>query len=196
MTPAEALRTYGYLALFVGSTLEGEGVTFLGGIASRNGWLSWPLALLVGCFGTWAATQVWFVAGRVMGQRVLERRPAMAEKVARANAMLEKRETLVCVGYRFLYGLRTVTPFAIGMSRVSAVKFITLDALTWVVWLGTVSTVGYVFGEVARPWLEAAMASQKVLLGVFVVVVAVVVVRTLWKRRQAPKGTDTPDTGP
>ena len=79
------------------------------------------------------------------------------------------------VFYRFLYGLRTATPFAIGLSGASTARFLIIDGLSWLVWLGFLGSLGYIFGETALAWLETIMVYQKWLLALFLVSLAVVI---------------------
>jgi membrane protein DedA with SNARE-associated domain len=59
--------------------------------------------------------------------------------------------------FRFLYGLRTVAPFVIGTSSVSAKKFIVLNAAGAFVWELVVGSGGYLFGRA----LELAIGKIK-----------------------------------
>lgn len=182
---AEFIETWGYLAVFVGACLEGETVLLLAGIASGAGLLYWPVATLTGWLGTFSASQAWYLAGRFSGPRFLATRPRLAAGVATAQHQLELRGRGLFVAYRFLYGLRTVTPFAIGAAGVPPAQFMVVDAVSWLLWLGAISGLGWAVGEAAIPWLETVFASQKWLLAAIVVVV---VARLAWRRARARHG--------
>ena len=49
--------------------------------------------------------------------------------------------------FRFMYGLRTVIPFAFGMSRVPFAEFLLLSTTSSVVWAILVGGVGFLFGN-------------------------------------------------
>ena len=59
-------------------------------------------------------------------------------------------QTALILGFRFLYGLRTITPFALGMTRVRRGYFFLLNILSALVWATAVGTGGYLFGNVLR----------------------------------------------
>ena len=61
------------------------------------------------------------------------------------------------LAFRFLYGLRTVSPFVIGMSEVSAVKFLLLNAIGALTWAIVIGSGGYLFGSA----LEAVIGDIK-----------------------------------
>ena len=52
--------------------------------------------------------------------------------------------------FRFLYGLRIITLFALGMSRIPATYFVLVSALSALVWAAAMGTGGYLFGNVLR----------------------------------------------
>jgi membrane protein DedA with SNARE-associated domain len=61
--------------------------------------------------------------------------------------MMNRFQTPMILSFRFLYGLRTVTPFVIGMSPVSAKKFIVLNAVGALVWAVAFGSGGYLSGH-------------------------------------------------
>lgn len=73
--------------------------------------------------GSFLGDQLWFYLGRRHGSKLLERYPRYAASAARAQALLTKYDTPVILSVRFLYGLRTVLPFVIGMSNISLLRF-------------------------------------------------------------------------
>jgi len=59
----------------------------------------------------------------------------------------ERYQTLLILGFRFLYGLRTITPFALGRSGVPPGYFFLLNGLSALVWSAAVGIGGYLFGN-------------------------------------------------
>ena len=173
----ELLESYGVWAVLIGSCFEGEMVNTLAGIGARAGYLPWPWVILLGWSGTFLATQAWFLAGKYAGEAVLKRRPQYQPKVDKATTLLHRRGIWVFVFYRFLYGLRTITPFAIGMTGVSTIKFMVIDGLCWLLWLGALATLGYAIGETALHYIEIISQYQKWLLLAFLLGVGVILLR-------------------
>ena len=60
--------------------------------------------------------------------------------------MIQRRQVPVVAGFRFVYGLRMVAPFAIGIARVRTLSFSALNACSGLVWSATFAGAGYVFG--------------------------------------------------
>jgi membrane protein DedA with SNARE-associated domain len=56
-------------------------------------------------------------------------------------------EAIVILAIRYVYGLRAVLCFAIGMSRISSWKFIVLNAIGVAIWAMLTSLGGYYVGR-------------------------------------------------
>ena len=168
------ISTYGYAAVLVGTFLEGETILVLGGFVAHRGYLELPGVMLAAFAGTLAGDQLYFYIGRTRGARLLERRPAWRRNAARVLALLESHQTLFILGFRFVYGIRTVSPFAIGMSRVDRGRFLVLNALGAALWAVAFGALGYAFGQVVENvldevkhyelWILAALAALGALL--------------------------------
>jgi len=149
MIPFETLlKTYGYWAVLIGTFAEGETLLVLGGFAAHRGYLALPWVILAAFIGSFMGDQLFFYLGRKHTQWVLARRPLWKARVDRAHQLLERYRTLLILGFRFMYGLRTIIPFLLGMSSVSTRKFIILDVIAAFVWAVAVGTGGYLFGNI------------------------------------------------
>lgn len=149
--------TYGYWAVLLGTFLEGETVLVLAGFAAHRGYLHLDAVVAAAFVGTLCGDQLFFWLGRRRGQATLSRHPGWGRRLGRTLALLERHPVAVILGFRFLYGLRTVTPFAIGLSGVSAGRFAVLNAAGAGVWSVAVGLAGYGFGEA----LQAVLADAK-----------------------------------
>jgi len=140
----------GYVALFIGVFLEGETVLIAAGFAAHLGHLSLTWVILIAFAGSVAGDQFYFFLGRVKGKTFLQKRPRWEAKIKRVWALFEHYRTLVILGFRFMYGLRTVTPFAFGLGGINWVRFFVCNAIGAAVWSVAVAFVAYLFGAAAR----------------------------------------------
>ena len=146
LTLESAIQTYGYWAILAGTFLEGETILILGGFAAHGGYLELPWVIAAAFTGTFCGDQLFFILGRMHSQRILAKRPSWRRRVEKAQRLLKRVRTPLMLGFRFLYGLRSVTPFVIGMSDVPTALFVFLNMLGAAVWALTVGIAGYVFG--------------------------------------------------
>jgi membrane protein DedA with SNARE-associated domain len=141
------LDSYGYLAIVVGTFLEGETALILGSIAAQLGYLELPWVITAALCGTLFGDQFYFFMGRFKGKAVLCKRPQWQARTDKVFNLLQRHETLLILGFRFMYGIRTIASFVIGMSHVATVKFIILNVLGALVWASIIGGFGYVFGK-------------------------------------------------
>ena len=141
------IEHYGYAAILIGTFLEGETILVLAGLAAHQGYLVLTWVILAAFLGSLGGDQLFFYLGRKHSQAVLSRRPAWKQKVEKVHKLLNRFQTPMILGFRFLYGLRTVSPFVIGMGPVSFKKFILLNAAGALVWAVAVGSGGYLFGQ-------------------------------------------------
>jgi membrane protein DedA with SNARE-associated domain len=144
------LAHYGYPILIIGTFLEGETVLILAGFAAQRGYLSLDWVIICGFIGTVLGDQIYFGLGRRHGKSWLIRKPSWQSRAERVFALLERHQNLLILGFRFIYGIRTVTPFAIGMSNVSYLRFALLNFTGAIIWATSFGLVGYFFGGIAE----------------------------------------------
>ena len=141
------IENYGYAAILIGTFLEGETILVLAGLAAHQGYLVLTGVILAGFLGSLCGDQLFFYLGRKHSQAVLSRRPVWKEKAEKVHKMMNRFQTPMILSFRFLYGLRTVAPFVIGMSPVSVKKFILLNGAGALAWAVAVGSGGYLFGH-------------------------------------------------
>ena len=140
------VSAYGYLAVFVGTFLEGETVLAIGGFFARRGYLDLRWVIAVAFLGTLSADQLAFHLGRIQGAKILAARPRWRAKLERPLDLLHRHRIPLILGFRYVYGIRIVTPFAIGLSGVRPLVFLLMDLAGAAVWATAVATLGYLFG--------------------------------------------------
>ena len=101
----------------------------LAGVAVHLGYLSLGWVITCGFLGTLFGDQLYFFLGRRHGTKFLARYPSWQQRSQRVYRIMERYPNLLILGCRFLYGIRTVTPFAIGMSNVSYLRFTLLNII-------------------------------------------------------------------
>ena len=147
MSLESLIHTYGYVILFVGTFLEGETALVAAGFAADRGYLSLPVVVWVAALGSFFGDQMWFQIGRSKGRQMLAARPQWQGRAAKVERMLARHEMGVLIGFRFLYGLRMITPVVIGATQFSQLRFVLLNAIGSIVWALTIATAGYAFGS-------------------------------------------------
>ena len=157
---------YGYLALFIGTFLEGETILIIAGYLAQDGILDLPLVILAALFGSFGGDQTFFFIGYFKGVRFLDKRPALKLKAAKAFRLLYRHQIAVILGFRFLYGIRNITPFVIGSSGFNPLRFFILNFTGALVWAITFACFGYHLGNLAERLLDDVESYEKSILGI------------------------------
>jgi membrane protein DedA with SNARE-associated domain len=177
MTIEAIVARWGVAAVFAGAMLEGETAVVAGGLIAHQGLVAWPAAFGAAALGSFLADQFFFAAGRRYRDRPLVQRWTRKRAFAKALDMLERYPIGFIFAFRFVYGFRTVSPIAIGTSRVPTATFVPLNAAAAILWAALFTGLGYWFGEAVteaagrlRPSRHTLLIGVAVLSGGFAMV--------------------------
>lgn len=179
------LEDYGYLALFVGTYFEGETILVLAGFLAYREYLELWMVILVAFIGSYAGDQTWFYLGRWKGNSLLERKPKLKLLADKALRYLNKYPDLWVLSFRFVYGLRTVMPVAIGMSGYPPLRYLVLNGIGAAIWATVLGYTSYIFGAVLEEVLGDIKRYELTILGTLVVVGLLVWGIRRWRHRRA-----------
>ncbi len=170
------LGHWGYLAVLVGTFLEGETVPVLAGFAAHQGFLRLDLVMACAFAGSLVGDQTWFWVGRRFGRQWMERHPGRAADAERVAKLLDRWGDWFVLSFRFLYGLRAISPLAIGLSSITVRRFALLNVISAAVWAMVVGSLGYLFGNAIESvlgrlvqWEHRIMAAGAVALVLFLI---------------------------
>ena len=173
---------YGYLALFVGTFLEGETILIVAGYLAQNGYLDLVLVIVSAFLGTFAGDQLFFFLGRSKGMRFLDKRPTWKAKAKKVFSLLHRHQVGVILGFRFLYGIRNITPFVIGSSGFNPLRFFVLNFLGALAWAIAFGSIGYHIGTVADSFLDDVKKYEMMVFGAVLVIALVYYCWTHWRK--------------
>ncbi len=180
-----------YLITFVWTYVEGETFVIFAASFAAQGLLD-PLLLLVSAWlGSFAGDQTYFYIGRRFGGQLLRRYPRWRPGVDSALAFLRRYSAGFVLTFRFTYGIRNFSSFAMGMSGLSWRRFLRLNFLAAGIWAISFVGAGYLLGHVFGAALgRFADSFGLVMLGIFILVTIFVFVMHRLQRRRAllPRG--------
>lgn len=148
------IREYGYAAIVVVTLFEGESIVLLAGAAAHFGYLELPWIIAAALAGSVAGDQLWFVLGRCWGPRIISLRSSWQQKAERIHHHLRRHQDWLILSFRYYYGLRSITPFAIGSARVPKLRFLILNSVGALLWSLTFTFAGYFLGGATDYFLE------------------------------------------
>lgn len=184
-TLSHLISQYGYFAVALGCFFEGEAAVLLGMLAAHREILTYGGVWIAATLGTMAGDNFWFHTGRIAGRPALARRPHWQAKIARVERLLSRYGPWVIIGFRFLYAVRTITPFVLGAVGISPWRFLFYDVIGTLIWSTTITIIAYFLaGAIQRAMGHIQNVEQALLVVVVVIVSAVSVVYYVRRRRR------------
>ena len=135
--------------------LPGDSLLFVVGALCGAGLMSLPLTLLLLTAAAILGNQSNYAIGRFFGPRVFQwenSRWFNKRAFDQAHAFYEKYGGITIVLARFMPFLRTFAPFVAGVAQMTRSKFTFYDVTGGVLWVGGITTAGYLFGNL--PWVK------------------------------------------
>jgi len=183
-----------YLVTFIWTFIEGETFVIFAGYAAKLGIIDLYWLIAAACLGSFAGDQLVFFIGRRYGHRLLARFPKWRGGVETALDFLHRYNTGFILSFRFIYGVRNFSSFAMGMSSLSWIRFLSLNFIAALLWAISFAGAGYLFGHLSEAILgKAARDIGFGILALFVVVVWLLA-RHHRKRRKAAQAERNPAT--
>jgi membrane-associated protein len=136
--------------------LPGDSLLFVVGAMCGVGLMNYPLVVGLLFAAAVLGNQTNYTIGRAIGPKVFQwENSRWFNKAAfdQAHAFYERYGGITIVAARFMPFLRTFAPFVAGVAQMNRAKFIVYDVLGAVLWVGGLTTAGYLFGNM--PWIKA-----------------------------------------
>ena len=162
--------------------LPGDSLLFVVGALAGAGVMSLPLVLALLTAAAVLGNQTNYTIGRWVGPRVFhweQSRWFNRHAFDQAHAFYEKYGGVTLVVGRFLPFLRTFAPFVAGVAEMTRRKFSFYDVTGGMLWVGSVTTAGYLFGNI--PWVERNL--NLIIWGI-VVIPGLLIMFGAWRQRR------------
>lgn len=152
------LTQYGYLlypVILLWTFIEGETVVIItGAIASEGRYqINVEFLALAAFAGSFMGDQLYYYIGRRYGTPLLARWPTLGGKIDWAFHLVKTHPTLFILSFRFIYGIRNIAPFVIGISGVSRLRYFLLNMAAALIWAHSFAWGGYWLGRAMEQWL-------------------------------------------
>lgn len=135
--------------------LPGDSLLFVVGALAGAGLMNYPLVMAVLLAAAVAGNQTNYTIGHAIGPKVFgweQSRWFNKKAFEQAHAFYEKYGGITIVAARFMPFLRTFAPFVAGVAQMTRSKFTLYDVSGGALWVGSIVTAGYLFGNV--PWVQ------------------------------------------
>jgi membrane protein DedA with SNARE-associated domain len=180
------IQDYGIWAVLVGAMLEGETVIIIAGFLAHQHILHAPSVALAAFAGSVALDQLLFFVGRRYRDAPFVKRMRRNKVFERALEFLAKYPTGFILGFRFMYGFRTVGPVALGICRTPTLRYMMLNVISAAIWAITFTAIGYVFGQAIESGFGRLHGIRPKLIAALIVGVVFLIVHHFVGKRRHP----------
>ncbi|EME71912.1 hypothetical protein H261_01657 [Paramagnetospirillum caucaseum] len=165
------LTEYGYLLyplITAWTFVEGETVVIVTGVLASEGRfnISVELLALAALTGSFFGDQLYYYIGRKYGAPLLKRWPSLSGRIDWAFDTVNRSPAIFILSFRWIYGVRNVAPFIVGIAGVPRVKYLVLNFIAATIWAHSFAWGGYFMGRKLEEWLGE---SKWFVLGGFIV---------------------------
>jgi membrane-associated protein len=162
--------------------LPGDSLLFVIGALCGVGLMSYPVSVGLLVAAAVLGNQSNYTIGRYFGPKVFQwEQSRFFNKRAfdQAHAFYEKYGGATIVAARFMPFLRTFAPFVAGVAQMTRAKFTLYDVTGGVLWVGSIITAGYLFGDI--PWVKANLEK---IIWAMILIPGFVILWGAWKARR------------
>lgn len=175
----DLIRDWGYIILFLYSFGGGFLALAVAGVLSFAGELNIYISLAVAVSANFIGDQFLFYMARTNKEFAKNILDSHKRKVAYVHVLMRKYGSFIILVKKYIYGVKTLVPLAIGLTKYSSVKFMIFNALGAVLWGVVVAGLSYNFGGFIIQSVE-----QYQNLGILIAIVIVAFVVYLGSRRK------------
>jgi membrane protein DedA with SNARE-associated domain len=141
------LVTYGYIGLFLYS-LGGGFIALIGaGVLSFMGKMDLTLSMTIAFLANAIGDVLLFYMARYQKSMMMEGLRKHRRKLALSHVLMKKYGSWIILFQKFVYGIKTLIPIAIGLTKYDFKKFAILNVLSSGVWALTFGFGSYYSGE-------------------------------------------------
>jgi membrane protein DedA with SNARE-associated domain len=144
----DLIRDWGYIVLFLYSLGGGFIALAIAGVLSFTGDLSIEITIIVAFIANFVGDQVLFLLARNKNIFAKEMLNKHRRKIALATVMMRKQGDLSIFLQKYIYGIKTLIPIVIGLSKYSSSRFLVFNFFAAIIWALIVGVSSYMMGEV------------------------------------------------
>ena len=173
----QLIQDWGYVALFLYSFGGGFLGLVFAGVLSYAGDLNIYISILVAGVSNFLGDQFLFFLARKNKNYAKDMMKKYGRKIALAHLLMKKYGSFVIFVQKYIYGIKTLVPLAMGITKYSAIKFSIFNALAAVLWACVIGYASFTAGEYIL-----SLGEDFKYVGLFTVVMIILVISYVFKK--------------
>lgn len=157
-----SLSTYGYIILFLYSLGGGMVAIIAAGVLSYTGQMNLGISIIIATISNTLGDSMLFYIGRYNKSMLMPYIKKHRRKLALSYVLMKKYGDKIIFFQKFVYGIKTLVPVAIGLTKYSYTKFNILNFISALIWAVLLGGASFLAGEFLtnlmskiseRPWI-------------------------------------------
>lgn len=141
------LSTYGYIFLFLYSIGGGMVAIIAAGVLSYMGKMDLSISIIIATIANTLGDTILFYLARYNRQAVMPYVSSHRRKLAYSQILVRKYGDIMIFIKKYIYGVKTLVPLAMGLTKYSFYKFSALNFTASVIWAGTLGCLSFWAGD-------------------------------------------------
>ena len=150
----DLIKDWGYIVLFLYSFGGGFVALVVAGILSYSGDLNIFLTLIVAGVANFIGDQFLFTIARNNKNTAKKMMEKHRRKIAMAHLLMRKYGSWVIFLQKYIYGIKTLIPLAMGITKYDYKKFIFFNFFATIVWTLIIGISSYMLGELVYKYID------------------------------------------
>lgn len=167
----ELIRNFGYIIIFFYSIGGGFVALAIGAVLAYAGELNLVITLIVAGSANFIGDQLLFYIARYNHAYAKQMFHKHKRKLAYSHLIMKKYGWLAIFIQKYIYGVKTLIPIAIGLTKYNQYSFIIFNIFATILWTLLIGYGAYTLGET---FITAADEAKVYIIGFVMVVVATV----------------------
>ena len=148
-----SLATYGYIVLFLYSLGGGFVALAAAGVLSFAGKMDLTTSIIVATLANFIGDTILFYLGRYNKRDIYGYLKKHRRKLAFSHILIKRHGSKVIIFQKFVYGIKTLIPLAIGVTKYPFGQFTLYNAGASILWGLGVGLAGYSGGELVMRFI-------------------------------------------
>lgn len=142
------LATYGYIVLFLYSLGGGFVALMAAGVLSYAGKMDLGLSIAIAFAANFIGDTLLFYMARYHKSDMMTYLHKHRRKLALSHILMKKYGSAIIILQKFVYGIKTLIPLAIGLTKYDFMKFTVLNLIAALLWALIVGIASYMAGDI------------------------------------------------
>jgi membrane protein DedA with SNARE-associated domain len=142
-----SLATYGYIVLFLYSFGGGMVAIIAAGVLSYKGIMNLEVSIAIAAIANFIGDVALSSISRYNRETMMPYIRKHRRKLALSHVLMKKYGDKIIIIKKFIYGLKTLIPIAVGFTKYSLIKFNILNFIAALIWALSLGYGSYYAGE-------------------------------------------------